>query len=152
MALTPRNLPPRIWVNNRQTLPPPQHERIVEVLRIRSRLGPFIFRITKEHAEQMARAAPGRSAVCGACVHDAEVIDELNIAFMSVKLRTVFLRKILDSMESVVLGSGQRGHAGVAGYARTAQKRGLDYLDDGFALRQVEHVVDIEVGVVVPLS
>jgi hypothetical protein len=151
VALTPRNLAPGIQVHNRQILHSTGHEGVIKVLRIRACLDPLVLWIAEEHTEQVARAALGRGTVGGARVHDAEVIDELDVAFLAVQLRAVFLGELLDGVESTVLCGGEGGHAGVADDAWAAEQGGFDKLDDRLAFREEESRAEFEVRLAIPV-
>lgn len=84
MALPTTDLAPGIRIDDRKFLRPPWSEWIVEIAEIACWLFPHIFGIPKEHAEKMASAALALSAVRGTSVHNAKVVDELNVALTSV--------------------------------------------------------------------
>ena len=115
MALAAADDAPGVVVDNGQILLTAWGERVVEVVAEPSRLLPSIYGIAKEHAQQVttARLAVG-TAVSLAGMHDAQVVDELDIALLAIKLGAEALCKLLDSMQSMQLLGRENGHARVA--------------------------------------
>jgi hypothetical protein len=147
MAITARDLAPRIQIDNGQLLPSPRRKRVVKLGHICACLLPLARGIAEEHAEQVARAAGASwGVVGGARVHDAQVVDELDVAVLAVELDAVLLGEVLDGGEGVHLRGREGGHAGVAGDMRAAEERSFDELHDGLAFGEEEGGAGLEVG------
>ena len=86
MALAAANGAPRIQVNDREMLSSTWRERVVEVVAAANWFLPSICGVAQEHAQQMAGASAAiDTAVLGAGVHDAQVVEKLNIALLTVE-------------------------------------------------------------------
>lgn len=135
MALAAADDAPRIIVDDRKVLLAARRERIVEVVTEPSWLVPGILGITKEHAEEVASAGLSLgSAVRFASMHDAQVVDELDVALLAVELGAETLRKLVNSVHSMHLLVGDGGHAGIAMNQGRTQERRLHQLAHGLAL------------------
>lgn len=87
MALAAADGAPRIQIKDRETLSPTGRERVVEVVAAASRFLPSICGVAQEHAQKMAGASAAiDTAVLGAGVHDAQVVEKLNVALLAVDL------------------------------------------------------------------
>jgi hypothetical protein len=118
---------PWVVVDDRQILRPAWLEGVVEVLAISGRLLPGVFWIAKKHTQQMASAWPTVVAtITRASMHDAQVVDELDVALFAIEFGAETLCKLLDSMHSMQLLVGYRRHTGVAEDQRRSKKRSFD--------------------------
>ena len=115
MALAPTDGTPRVHVDNRNILHPSGGKGVVEVEPEAGRLDPGPLGIPKEHAQQVSSARlPIGSLVCFAGVHDAQVVDELDVALPAIELGAELLRQVLDGVHGVHLLIRHFGHAWVA--------------------------------------
>jgi hypothetical protein len=115
MALPPTDGTPWIHVNNRNLLQPSRRKRVVKAEPEAGRLFPGPLGIPKEHAQQVTRARlPIGSLVRFAGVHDAQVVDELDVALPAIEAGAELFRQVLDRVQGVHLLIGYLGHAWVA--------------------------------------
>jgi hypothetical protein len=115
MALTPTDGTPWIHVNNRNLLHPAGRKGVVKVEPEAGRLFPSPLGIPKEHAQQVTSARlPIGSLVRFAGVHDAQVVDELDVALPAIEAGAELLRQVLNSVHGVHLLIRHFGHAWVA--------------------------------------
>lgn len=126
MALTARDLAPRIRIENRQVLFTTDCERVVEIGFERSGLLPSKARIPEEHAEEVARAACLFIAIGRTCVENTQVVDELDITLLAIKLCGEFSSESIDSSEGMQLFLGNGRHACVTLDSRATEERCFD--------------------------
>lgn len=151
MALTPTDSTPWVHVNNRQLLHPAGCKGVVKVVSEAGRLGPGIFGIPKEHAQQVSSARlPIGALVCFSSMHDAQVVDELDIALLAIKLCAELLCQVLDNMHGVHVLICDFRHARVSLDAWASKERCLDELADGLASRKEEGWARLEVWRLIP--
>lgn len=85
VALATTDDAPRVGIDDREILLAARSERIVEVVAEPRRLFPSILGISKEHAEKMTGTGLTIvAAICLAGVHDAQVVDELDVALLAI--------------------------------------------------------------------
>jgi hypothetical protein len=102
MALTTADCAPWIQVEDGDNLFPPFGKWVVKPGLEAGWLLPSFLWIPKEHAKEMTATTPA-SAICGTRVHDAEVIDELNIAVLPVKLGAILPREVFNCLQCMQL-------------------------------------------------
>lgn len=104
VALAATDGAPRIHVNDGQLLVPSGCEGVVKVGSASGRLLPSVLGIPKEHAQQVSSARlPIGSLVRFTGMHDAQVVDELYVALLAIKLCAEAGRQVLNSMHGVHL-------------------------------------------------
>jgi hypothetical protein len=151
VALAATNDAPRIVVDHREILLAARCEGVVEVVPEASWLLPGIFRIAQEHAQEMTSAGLAIGApVCLTSMHDAQVVEKLNVALLAVKLCAKALCKFFDSIHSMQLLFGNTRHARVAVNQWRTHEWGLDKLAHGFAVGKEERWSVLKIWILVP--
>ena len=103
MALTTADLTPRVEIVHGDLLESTGREGVLEVVPEGSRLVPCVLRIAEEHAEKVALAWGVSLSVCGTSVHDAQIVDKLNVAFLAIKLGADLAGRLFHHVDSVHL-------------------------------------------------
>lgn len=104
MAFAATNGTPWVHINDGQLLLPTGREGVFEIVTEAGRFVPGMFGIPEEHAQQMSGAClPIGPLVRFASMHDAQVVDELYVALLAIKLRTESFCQVLDNMHGVRL-------------------------------------------------
>ena len=98
MALATANLAPRIIVDDGDLLSPAYNERVIKILAIARWLLPLVLGIPQEHAEQMTSALLVLFTISATSMQDAQIVDKLDIALLSVNLGSKATRKSLDNV------------------------------------------------------
>lgn len=129
MALAAADETPRIAIDYRQILRTAGRKGIVKVIAESSGLVPRILRIAKEHAQEMATAGLAICATIGSAgMHDAQVVDELDVTLAAPQLGAEALGQLLDGVQGMQLLVRQGRHAGIALDQWSSQQRRLDEL------------------------
>ena len=153
MALTAADDAPRVIVDDRKVLLAAGRKGIVEIVTESSWLVPGVLGITKEHTEEVASAGLALcSTIRFASMHDAQVVDELDVALLTVELGTETLCKLVNSVHSMHLLVRDAGHAGIAMNQGCTQEWRLHKLAHGLALREEEGWSQLKVRLLVPSS
>lgn len=115
VALATADEAPRVIVDDRQILLSAWSEWIIEVVTEPCRLLPSILGVSEEHAQKVASAGPAIAATIRlTSVHDAQIVDELDVALLAVDLGAKPLCQVAHDVHSVHLLSGDRRHVGIA--------------------------------------
>lgn len=115
MALATADQAPRIVVDDGKVLLSARSEWVFEIVTEACWLLPSIFGISEKHAQEVASAGLAvATTICFAGVHDAQVVDELNVALLAVKLGGKPLCELAHNVHSMHLLSGHRRHMGIA--------------------------------------
>jgi hypothetical protein len=135
VALAAANDAPRIVVNDGKVLLAAWHKGVVEVVTKSSRLLPSVCRISQKHAQEMASAGLAfATTICLTSMHDTQVIYELDVALLAVKLGAKAFCELFDGVQSMHLLGGDGRHAWVAVYQWRTQQWGFDQLTHRLSL------------------
>jgi hypothetical protein len=119
VALAATDDAPRIHVDDWKVLRPPGSKRIIEVITVSSRLVPGILGITKKHAQEVTSARLAvDSLVCFTSMHDAQVVNELDVTLLAIELALELLCELCNQCHGKMLLVRDFGHARVAGDER----------------------------------
>jgi hypothetical protein len=126
---------PRVVVDNGKILLTAWSEGVIEIVTEPRRLLPSIRRISQKHAKKVTTAGFAIGAVvCLTRMHNAQVVDKLNIALPAVKLGAEALCKLANSMHSMHLLRSDDRHTRITLDQWRTQKRGFDQLAHGSTL------------------
>lgn len=134
MAFTTAYLTPRVEIVDGDLLTTATRERILKVALKRGRLFPRLLGIAKEHAKKVACARLVGLAIGGTSMHDAQVVDELDVPLLAIKLGADLLGRLFDCLDGVHLLFGQLGHTRIARDVGATEERRLYKLAHGFSL------------------
>jgi hypothetical protein len=149
MALAATDLAPGVHVTNRNLLTTTKGERIVKVVLPGSRFIPCTLGVAKEHPQKMTRARHVRLAIRCTSMHDAQVVDELNVALLAIKFGADLLGRFLHCVDSMHLLLGKIRHAWVTRNVKTTQKRRFNKLAHRLALREEQSWTELQVRICV---
>lgn len=153
MALAAADDAPRIVVHDWKVLLAARCERIVEIITELSWLLPCILRIAKEHAQKVASTGLAIvSAICLTSMHDAQVVDELNVTLLAIKLAAEALCELTNSVHGVHLLVRDDRHTRVAWNEWCTQERRFHELAYRLALREEEGWPALQVWLPIPFA
>jgi hypothetical protein len=151
VALAATDDTPRVVVNYREVLLAAGCKGVVEVVPEASWLLPSIFRVAKEHAQEVTSAGLAIGAtVCLTRMHDAQVVEKLNVALLAVKLCAKAPGKLFNSMHSMQLLFGNTGHARIAVDQWRTHEWSFYELAHGFAVGKEERWSVLEIRILIP--
>jgi hypothetical protein len=153
VAFTATDDAPRIVVDDGEVLLAAWREGVVKVVPEASWLLPCILGVAKKHAQEMTSAGLAIAATIRlTSMHDAQVVEELNVALLAVKLCAEALCKLFDSIQSMQLLLGNTRHARVAVNQWRTDEWSLDKLAHGFTMGKEERRPVLKIWVLVPYS
>lgn len=103
VALTTTNFAPGVKVTDRYLLTATRGEGVVEIVLPGIGLVPGVLRIAKEHAQKVSCARLVCLAIGCTGVHDTQIVDELNVALLAIKLGADLLGYVLHGVNSMHL-------------------------------------------------
>lgn len=138
MAFHTADLAPWIGIKDREILLPALLKSLVELALVFDGLDPGICGVSKEHAQKMSAAAViGVSHTVGrTSVHNAQVVNVLDVASAAIEFRAELTSEVFDNLECICLLHRNRWHHVRPGDLGTAEQWGLDKLNDGLAVRE----------------
>src|SRR5690242_7173630 len=153
MALTATNGTPWVHIDDGQLLLPVGPERVFEAVAEAGRFVPSNLGIPKEHAQQVSCAClPIGSLIRFTSMHDAQVVDELYVALLTIELRTKSFGQFMDDMHGVHLLVRHFRHTGVPLDARASEQRRLDELAHGLTFGKEKGWTGFEVWRLIPVT
>lgn len=113
MSCEAADLTPRIDVNDRHILGTIFHEVIVELKCVGRWLVPCLLWVAEEHSQQMARIRTDSvsETVRRTSMKNGEVVDELNVTVLAIKLHLHALGGVFNNAKSVKLLVCKSWHA-----------------------------------------